>query len=223
VLRGVSGIVLAAAAAAVALPARAQDAAQPEPLGIDLGLQVGVGLPYGRINESIPLVLNDVISSMVPIAADAGYRVDDLIAVGLRLQYGILQFRDAGEVCGRGSDCRGSAIAVAAHGTIRAPVPWPVIPWLRLGAGYEWLRMRLTGDFMGAPADLSLRFRGWMFGFAEVGGDYALLPQLAVGPFVGVSVGRYNFGADGSGPEGPLIYKRVHEWVVLGVRGVFSL
>ena len=90
------------------MPAGAQPDAQGK-LGVDLGLQVGFGLPYGRINENLPQGLNDVIASMVPIAVDAGYRVEDRIAVGLRFQYGILQFRDAGQACGPGANCRGSA------------------------------------------------------------------------------------------------------------------
>ena len=218
---GVTGIVVVAAVAAAALPAGAQPDAQPR-LGIDLGLQVGFGVPQGRLNESIPLVLNEVISSVVPIAVDAGYRVDDRIAVGLLFQYGILRFRDAGEACGARTDCRGSVISVAAQATLHAPVSWPFVPWLRLGGGYEWLRMRMTGDFMNAFSDLDLRLRGWMFGFADLGADHALLPRVALGPFVGVSVGRYNFGAYGA-PEMPLIYKRVHGWVVFGVRGAFNL
>ena len=224
-LRGAPGFVVVAAVAAVAAaaaPAGAQPVAQRK-LGVDLGLQVGFGLTYGRINENLTQGLNDVVSSMVPIAVDAGYRVEDRIAVGLRFQYGILQFSDAGQACGPGADCRGSATAIAAHVTFHAPVSWRFVPSLRLGGGYEWLHMRLTGDFMGAPADINLHFRGWMFGLAELGADYAVLPRLALGPFVGLSVGRYNFGSDGDTPEQPLIYKRVHEWVVFGVRGVFSL
>jgi hypothetical protein len=222
VLRGVSGFVVVAAVVAAAVPARAQPAAQQK-LGVDLGLQVGFGLAYGRINESIPLVLNEVVTSMVPIAVDAAYRIEERIAIGLRFQYGILQFRDAGDACGPGANCRGSATAVAAQVTFHAPVSWRFVPWLRLGGGYEWLHLRLTGDFMGAPADISVRFRGWMFGLAELGADYAVLPRIALGPFVGLSVGRYNFGSDSDTPEKPLVYKRVHEWVVFGVRGVFSL
>jgi len=222
VLRGVSAFVVVAAVVAAPPPARAQPGAQGK-LGVDLGLQVGFARPYGRINEMIPLVLNDVISSMVPLTVDAGYRIDDLIAVGLRFQYGILQFRDAGEACGPAANCRGSATSVAAQVTLHAPVSWRFVPWLRLGGGYEWLLMRLTGDFMGAPADITLHLRGWMFGLAEVGADYAVLPRLALGPFVGLSVGRYNFGSDSDTPERPLVYKRVHEWVVFGVRGTFSL
>lgn len=221
-LRGARGFVVVAAVVAAAVPARAQPAAQRK-LGVDLGLQVGFGLPYGRVNEMIPLVLNDVISSMVPIAVDAGYRVDDRIAVGLRFQYGILQFRDAGQACGPAANCRGSVTSVAAQVTLHAPVSWRFVPWLRLGGGYEWLLMRLTGDFNGAPADIALHLRGWMFGLAEAGADYAVRPRLAVGPFVGLSVGRYSFGSDSDTPERPLIYKVVHEWVVFGVRGTFSL
>jgi len=227
VLRGVTGIVVVAALGAAARPAFAQPAQEQEQvqeprLGIDIGLRAGFGVPQGRINESIPLVLNDVIASMVPLAVDAGYHVDDWIAVGLMLQYGILQFRDAGQACGPGANCRGSTTAIAAHVTLEAPVSWGFIPWLRLGTGYEWLRMQLTGDFMGAPADIDVRFRGWMFGFAEGGANYVVKPDLAIGPFVGVSVGRYNFGADSDTPEKPLIYKVVHEWIIFGVRGVFS-
>jgi hypothetical protein len=221
VSRGASAIVLLVAVAAAAPPARAQPAAQ-RPLGIDLGVQAGFGLPYGRINEYIPLVLNDVVASMVPLSVDASYRLDDVIAVGLRFQYGILQFHDAGEACGPGANCRGSTTALTAQATFRAPVSWRVVPWLRLGGGYEWLQMRLTGDFMGAPADLNLAFRGWMFGLAELGADYQVLPRTLVGPFVGLSVGRYNFGSDGTAPEISLIYKRVHEWVTFGVRGSVS-
>jgi hypothetical protein len=76
---------------------------------------------------------------------------------------------------------------------------------------------------MGAPADVDVRFRGWMFGLAELGADHAVTPRLALGPFVGLSVGRYNFGADSDTPEKELVYKRVHGWVTFGVRGTFSL
>jgi len=230
VLKRVAGLIVVAAAAAAARPAFAQLPEQPQPaaeprLGVDLGVQFGFALFQGRINESIPLVLNDALFSMVPLIVDAGYRADDRIAVGLRFQYGIVQLREAGggEACGPGVDCRGSATAVAAHVTAHLPVSTLFVPWLRLGGGYEWLRMQLTGDFRGAPADIDVRFRGWTFGLAEVGADGALLPQFAVGPFVGVSVGRYNFGSDSDTPEKPLVYKRVHEWVMFGLRGVFSL
>lgn len=58
VLRRASGMIVIAAVAALAAPAAAQPAA-PRKLGVDLGLQVGFGAPQGRINESVPLVLND--------------------------------------------------------------------------------------------------------------------------------------------------------------------
>jgi hypothetical protein len=151
-LRGMPRIAAAAAMLATVATARAQASAPLPPpvkrtLGIDLGLQTGYGLAYGRINDQLPGTLNEVISSFVPIAADANYRIDDQIAIGLMFQYAILGFRDTGQVCGRSSTCSGSVTTGAVQATLHAPVSWRFVPWLRFGAGYERLMLGVRGVF----------------------------------------------------------------------------
>jgi hypothetical protein len=226
-LRGAPGIVAMAAVLAATSTARPQ-APPPSPsperqrLGVDLGVQLGFGWPYGRINDAVGPI-NGIMSSFVPIAVDAGYRVEDRIAVGLLFQYGVLRFRDQWDACSSTAPCRGSDASLAAHVTLHAPVSWRFVPWLRLGAGYEWLRLALPSNFLtGAPGDATFTFRGWTFGMAQLGVDYAVLPRLSLGPVVGLTVGRYNRASDTRG-EMSLVYKTVHEWLMFGVRGVFHL
>jgi hypothetical protein len=220
-LRGAAGIVAVAAVWAAAAPARAQGAS-PRKLGVDLGVQAGYGRPFGRINDNLGPV-NDAMSSFVPIALDAGYQIEDGIAVGLLLQYGVVRFREQWNGCAPASSCRGWNAILAVHATLHAPVKWRMVPWLRLGAGYEWLGLTLPSALTGAPSDTEHEFRGWMFGIAQLGADYAVLPWLALGPVVGLSVGRYNFASGPGIPEMSLVYKTVHEWLSFGVRGVFHL
>jgi hypothetical protein len=219
---------------AVAAPAWGDAPADSKPpkspkLGIDVGLQLGYGRPFGNVGAGPEMAVDDIVASVVPVGLDLSYRIDELIAVGLLLQYGIVQFQDTEQACPTGGRCSGFLASVAAQVTVRAPVPWAVVPWLRLGGGYEWLRLHLTGTAGFEQADLAVTWRGVMFGVAQVGADYQLMHALAIGPVVGLSVGRYDFssvsGTFGGTPQPdqPMAVpdKALHEWFMVGVRGVF--
>jgi hypothetical protein len=205
--------------------------AEPTPgIGVDLGVQLGYGRAFGHLaSDNQPI--RDLVASVVPLALDASYRVERDIAVGVLAQYGILQFRDTESACPLGSSCSGALTMVAAQVTIHAPVPWPVAPWLRLGGGYEWMRLKLEGGPPGVPpSDLTASIRGIMFGIVQVGAEYHLGRTFAVGPVLGLSLGRYSHSsARGTLMGGPVTEDQdisdpaFHEWLTAGVRGGFHL
>lgn len=226
---GVAAVAAVVSVLAVAAPPPARAEPAPEPkLGIDVGMQLGYGLPFGNVAAGPGLQIDEIVAGVVPVAIDASYRIDDLIAVGLLLQYGVVQFQDTEQACPAGASCGGFLLGTAAQVTLRAPVPWAVVPWLRLGGGYEWLRLSLTGNVGGGATDFSLTLRGVMFGVVQAGADYHLLPALAVGPYVSLSVGRYDFQSTsgtigGVPPDGGNMMvpdRAAHEWLMFGVRGV---
>ena len=52
----------------------------------------------------------------------------------------------------------------------------------------------------------------------QVGGDFKVNPQFAVGPYAQLSIGQYSSQEGSSIPD-----KGMHEWIGFGVRGKFDL
>ena len=226
----VAGLV---AASAVERTARAQ-AEAPVTVrdlpGFDLGVRVGYALPFGNAVGGSGGALDSVVSSLVPIALDAGYRIDAQVSIGLFLQYGIMQIKTAQNACVPGASCSGSVTSVGAEGLYHLPLPGRFVPWLGLGAGYEWLHLDIAENVGGQTANVSGTLRGAVFGVGQLGGDYHITPELGLGPFVAFSVARYDHTASSGTVNGmpmsismEITDKGVHEWLVLGVRGTFSL
>jgi hypothetical protein len=203
----------------------------PPGIGVDLGVQLGYGRPFGYLASEPNQPIRDLFTSVVPLAVDASYRVERDIAVGMLAQYGILQFRDTDNACPPGSSCSGALTVVAAQVTIHAPVPWPIAPWLRLGGGYEWMRLELEGGPPGAaPSDLTASIRGILFGIVQVGAEYHLGRAFTVGPVVGLSLGRYSHSSSRGTLMGGSVDEDMdipdpafHEWLTFGVRSGFHL
>src|SRR5262249_9014476 len=78
-------IVLTAMPAAAA--AQAEQA--PQPIGLELAVRGGFGLPFGDLLDDTGGGIRDQISGSIPIWIDIGYRVAPAVVVGVYGQLGI--------------------------------------------------------------------------------------------------------------------------------------
>src|SRR5262249_38886165 len=97
-------------------------------------------------------------------------------------------------------------------------------PYVGLGIGYEIASANAT--LGGTSAGGS--FSGFQFFNLQAGGDYKLMPNLGVGPFVIFSLGQYSScslsgAAAALGGTCTIQQQAMHEWLTLGVRGVFDI
>ncbi|HLK93950.1 MAG TPA: outer membrane beta-barrel protein [Polyangia bacterium] len=207
--------ILGLAGAAHAEPVRPLD--RP---GIDLAVRVGYAIPFGDISGDAGNGLASRVDSAVPFVLEAGYRFDAALTLGLYFQYGFLQIND--NFCGANNDCSGSVIRLGIEGLYHFDLHKPIVPWAGLGVGYEWGNI----DTSSALGNGSESANGWEFLTLQAGGDFHLLPQIAVGPYVSFSVARYGSGSGRFGNinfSGDITNPAVHEWLQLGVRGSFGL
>ncbi len=180
-----------------------------------LGLRVGYAPAMGDGAKDQPM--KDVVKSQIPIQLDAMYRITPEWSAGLYYSYGFGQLNsDLSSACdAAGYSCSLSAMRFGAQGTYTFTTASPTfVPWAGLGIGYESMTQKVELGGQSVSQDVS----GWEFLNLQVGGDFKVSPQFAVGPYVMYSIGQY------SSVEGNSITdKAMHEWLNFGVRGKFDL
>jgi outer membrane protein W len=206
---------LAVAAAALSLPVASK--AQ-----VSLGLRAGYGLAAGDAVKDGKL--SDVTKSQIPLQVDALYKVMPNLGVGLYFAYGFGQQGElAKELCTGGVDCSLSSMRLGVEATYAFDKLGQMEPWVGAGLGYEW--SKLTAEAGGQKAEISMD--GFEFLNLQVGGDYKVSPNFAVGPFLMMSVSQYS-NQKTSDPingtvSGDIQDKGVHEWLQFGLRGKFDI
>jgi hypothetical protein len=183
----------------------------------ELGLRVGYAFPKGWVDRFT--ALDTRAAGQLPLRLDALYRLGGLIAVGAFGQYGYTFV--SGDFCGYNSRCQGSGLRLGLQGTVHIPLGSPMVPWVGVGVGYEWLRLRETMSYQTRHYDPS----GLTLVEVHAGGDYFVLPDFTVGPYAGFTVGRYTSlaGASPYAGTGEIGNQDYHGWIELGLRGTFSL
>lgn len=223
-------IVAAGALAASAVvfsgnPARADATAQ----GIEVGLRTGYAIPLGNTvgapsGASAPS-LGDTVSGMVPIWVDAGYRLNPNMMVGAFFQYG-LAFVNTGKnpTCSQsGVSCSANDLMFGAQFHYHLMPDQTIDPWAGIGIGYEIL----NGSESAGGQSASQSFSGFQFVNVQIGGDYKVMPNLGVGPFVMFSLGEYS-GCSTSIPGASsssctINNTAMHEWLTFGIRGAYDI
>lgn len=207
----------APAAAPAAEPAPA--AAPKRESGLELGLRVGYGLPLGDAQKDSKL--SDGITGQVPIWLDVGYRINPNIYAGAYFAYGFA-FVNKDKFCANGADCSASDMRFGINAHYHIMPDQSFDPWVGIGIGYEIASSKATAGGQSFKSTVS----GFEFVNVQVGGDFKVAPNFAVGPFVALSVAQYSSlstdpelpGADSSIKD-----KTIHEWLTFGVRGTFGL
>ena len=231
-------ITLMFGASLLARIAPAQEARQ-NPNGLAFGLRTGYGLPMGTLGQmptTLGVVqpsnnLSDAVSYRIPLWLDLGYRVSPAIFVGGFFQYGMGSMNTSKYTQCTGSvSCSAHDVQFGIQGHYHVLPASSFDPWLGLGFGYEILSASISGSYLGFNIDDSLSVSGFQFLNLQGGGDIRVLPNFGFGPFLSLSLGKYNsysmtYNNQGSSTSvsGDLANAGLHEWLTIGVRGQYDL
>jgi len=216
-----------AAAPEEAAPAGATPSAMPPPVattaagvgasvtdqpGASLSARLAYAIPMGSLAQGS--TLSDGISGGIPIVIEAAYRFNRNFSAGLAGQYAYMMAKD----CPTGASCSATDYQLFVEGIYNARMGSTIDPWVGLGIGWEKLSLSESAGGYSQSADAS----GWGLATLQVGGNFLAAPQVEVGPFLSLSVGKYGSASSGN-YSGDITMTAFHEWLQLGVRGTFNL
>lgn len=205
----------AIAALGLAPAARAADDVEDLPLlisskdsGPTLSLRVAYAFPLGDYASGVGF--GDVYKGSVPLQLDAGWRLDRRWTVAAFFQYG---FAWMGSNCPAGADCSARDLRLGAEVLYRILPDAHWVPWVGLGAGYEWARAtRSVG-----PAAVDVTARGFEVADVQVGVDDQWGKSLSYGPYAAFTLGRFT-----TTTAGDLRDEAFHGWLQLGLKGTIN-
>jgi hypothetical protein len=192
--------------------------------GFEGGLRIGYGIPLGEAGGLADL--DDAVSGQVPLWLDLGYRVIPEVFIGVYGQYGIAFLSDDCDAVGL--DCSASDVRIGLQGQFSPSPEAEISPWFGVGVGYEWLSISQEG----AGVELSTTMHGFEFVHLQGGVDFRVAEHVRIGPLLSFSLGQFSEASvDCSGGAvcdaigevgGEIPDKKLHEWLVLGVRAVYG-
>jgi outer membrane protein W len=196
--------------------------------GGELGLRLGYALPFGESSQGSNL--DNGVSAQIPLILDAGYRFNPNMFAGVFLGYGFGQIKDQNNGCNNANaNCSASVIRLGLDVLYRFVPEQRFAPFVGVGAGYEWFRLQGATGILGGLSGSST-VSGFEFLNVQAGGDYRLSGNSVIGPFASFSLGRFdNFstklttGGTTTTTSGDINNTAMHEWLLIGVRGAFSL
>lgn len=194
--------------------------------GFQLGLRSGYGIPLGSAfglppGQTGSTDLKDGIKGMIPIWADVGYRFDPNWYLGGFFQFGI-GLLPSNSGCTGGVSCSENDLRFGLNIHYHFLPAESLDPWVGVGAGYEILNIKVSQG----GSNLSTSLRGFEFGNLQLGLDFKLGPTFAIGPFAAFTIAQYSEGSatvGGTTQSASIDNKKIHEWLVFGLRGVFNL
>ena len=193
--------------------AEAQAPAKSES-GFTMGLRLGYAIPMG--DAAGLATMDDFFGGSVPLWVDLGYRIDRSMFIGAYLQYAFGTVGDPfNATCtASGIDCSASTLRIGAEFLYKFMPDASFAPWVGVGIGYEVTS--ITASVAGASA--STDFSGFEFVNLQLGGDFKVGSNFALGPYVALSVAQYSTVAGATG-----FSKGTHEWLQFGLKGTFDL
>lgn len=207
-----AGIVTAVAMMALSGVAGAEES------GVELGARSGYGIPMGDALKDKKM--SDGVDGMIPIWIDAGYRINPNLFAGVYFQYGLVSVAD--KACGSGADCSASDIRIGLQGQYHIMPDASFDPWVGLGVGYEMLKSSAEAG----GSKFSRTMSGFEFANLQAGADFEVAPGFGVGPFISFSLGQYSSSESDPNPtneSSDIKDKAMHQWLLLGVKGSYSL
>jgi hypothetical protein len=199
---------------------------QPPPArqGFQLGLRTGFALPMGKFDEEADGEMSNIYAGQVPIIADIGGKIGKYVFLGGYLGLGI---GGTGDLLSPACDLSGASCATV---TFRSGIEVEynflpdrlANPWIGYGFGYESSSAAIS---VPGRSDRTFTGVGIEYGHFMAGLDFRLGRVFGLGPFIDFSVGEYlrahiDIG-NSTAIDGTLAQTAVHEWLALGVRGVF--
>jgi len=195
---------------------------------IQIGLRLGYGVPFGKTGRTVTDQVDDDLSAsikgQIPIGLDVGYLATPQFYIGLALQYGfgLIGSSGAGLCDQSGVSCSTSDTSRGVGAQFHLNPAAGFDPWIGLGLAYEWVDF--SASFGGRSASSS--GSGLQYVNVQLGGDVSVAPGVAVGPFVSFAAGQYftvSQQQPGTTISQDITDKSFHEWLLFGVRGVYSI
>ncbi len=199
------------------LPALAREHV-PEGPGLELGLRVGLESPTGTAVRGTGVDLSYIVAKAVPVWAEVGGRFNKYLSASATYQAGFGWL----DTCDIGSSCHVRDDRLTFHLTARFDTDGVALPWLSVGAGWEWLHLTESGRYQ---ADLTVS--GTISADLQAGLDFVPARGWVAGPFVSFAVGPYS-GVRGTimNQAGSVTYpesdRSRHHWSQFGFRTLYA-
>lgn len=233
-MRKMIGLGLALATGLVSTAALAQEPAAPAPApaaapsepaagasasaggeakgsGISVGLRVGYALPMG--DGAKDSKMSDQVKGAIPFQLDALYRISPNLGAGLYFSYAIVSVNK--DKMPSGVDVSASWMKYGLQLQYSISPAESMNPWVGFGLGLESVKTSASAGGMSFDSTIS----GLEFAHLMAGLDFKAGDAMRVGPFVDFSLGQYS-SVD---PGGDIQEKAMHQWLYLGVRGMYDL
>ena len=192
--------------------------------GFQVALRGGVALPLGNVTATT--AMSDAVGIQVPLILDIGAKPFEHLFIGG--YFGIAEGGAAGavaDVCANlGVSCNGLSLRFGGQVQYGFRPAATVNPWVGLAIGYEIARSSGTNGKNSVDNTLA----GLEFAHLMAGVDFRLAHELGIGPFADIALGQYstaetkqNAGGRVTTLGGAIDDTSLHEWITLGVRGVF--
>jgi hypothetical protein len=173
--------------------------------GWELGFRTGVIFPGGDLVPGTQLSVG--VGVQFPLVIDVGYRINELVFVGVVGQIALGTLGSAS--CGASDSC------LEWNGRVGAEVQLHPLgragrldPWLGVGFGYEWQNYHESSE--------TLTVSGFDFLNLDVGLDFPV-GKVHLGPFFGFTLGQFSHASD-SGKSNSIDDKALHYWFCLGLK-----
>jgi hypothetical protein len=211
-MRKILGIAVVAALFAAGT-AEAQAPAKSES-GFTMGLRLGYGIPMGDFISAVSM--DEFLGGKIPIWVDLGYRLDRSMFIGAYFQYAFGTAAGTYDaLCtASGVDCTPSILRIGAEFLYKLMPDASFAPWVGIGIGYEVVTFTESAGGASGSTDAS----GFEFVNLQLGGDFKVGSNFALGPYVALSVAQYSSVGGVTGFE-----KGTHEWLQFGLKGTFDL
>jgi hypothetical protein len=209
---------VAAALACTSLSARAD-----EERGLSAGVRVGYGAPIG--NAYTGKSLGDLQGGANPWWFDLGYRFNPHFYLGAFYQFAMTY--PPNHTCGTSpsgvaQSCDGNYQKFGIDAMYHILPKSLVDPWVGLGIGYEITRINYESN---PGNETNYVARGWQYVDIQAGLDLLLSKRIPFGPFVDLSFSQYAYahtGDQNGNTTDVFIPSTVHEWLTVGLRGMFN-
>jgi hypothetical protein len=210
-------LALASLAVLLASPALARDPAPEEP-GLELGLRLGIEVPTGTPVRNSQTDLSFIVAKAVPVWAEVGWRFNKYLSVSTTYQagFGFVDYCDLGCSCSVRDD------RLTFHATVRFDTEGVAYPWLSVGAGFEWFRLKETGLYQ-----IDLTVKGTISADLQAGLDFVPARGWVTGPFLSFAIGRFS-SVPGTimNQAGAVTYpesnRSRHHWSQFGFRTLYA-
>ncbi len=188
--------------------------------GIEVGGRVGYAIPLGSLagggGTGANTDVSNFVSGALPLWLDAGYRfASPNLFVGGYLSWGP-GFNGSGL---NNCSCSTNLVQYGLQAHYHFLPDQSIDPWVGYGIGMESLNLSAQNG--------GQSISGWDYAVFQVGADYrALLDNLGVGPVVNFGIGQYNnlsTSAGGQSTSASIPNQALHEWLTIGIRGVYDI